>query len=105
MGAQRLVTCVLTCNEKSILCFLGENRNRGYSPVVFISTLVVPSMSEEKVDLRNIPTAADLFAFAPVIEEKCSKQNIAFMECKTQCEHPKECLSQAHSVQDCVMDT
>lgn len=41
----------------------------------------------------------------PIIEEQCSKQNIAFMECKTKCEHPKECLSQAHAVQDCVMDT
>ena len=56
-------------------------------------------------DLRYIPTAADLFAAATVIEKRCSEQNIAFMECKTTCEHPKECLAQAHTVQECVMDT
>lgn len=60
------------------------------------------SMSD---DLRYIPTAADLFAAATVIEKRCSEQNIAFMECKTKCEHPKECLAQAHTVQECVMDT
>ncbi|CBK24607.2 uncharacterized protein [Blastocystis hominis] len=27
------------------------------------------------------------------------------MECKSKCEHPKECLEQAHDVQDCVLDT
>ena len=61
-------------------------------------------MSSENTDLRYIPTAAQLFAAATVIEERCVEENIAFLECKTQCEHPKECLVQAHSVQDCVMD-
>lgn len=62
-------------------------------------------MSAENQDLRYIPTAADLFAAATVIEKNCSEQNIAFMECKTKCEHPKECLGHAHTVQECVMDT
>lgn len=62
-------------------------------------------MSAENQDLRYIPTAADLFAAATVIEKSCSEQNIAFMECKSKCEHPKECLDHAHNVQECVMDT
>ncbi|KAK8794510.1 NADH dehydrogenase [Blastocystis sp. subtype 4] len=62
-------------------------------------------MSTEATDLRYIPTAADLFAAATIIEKRCSEQNIAFMECKTKCEHPKECLAQAHDVQECVLDT
>lgn len=62
-------------------------------------------MSADKADLRYIPTAADLFAAATVIQERCVEENNAFLECKSKCEHPKECLAQAHSVQDCVMDT
>ena len=62
-------------------------------------------MSSENPELQFIPTAAELFAAASVIEERCVDQNIAFWECKTKCEHPKECLAEAHSVQDCVMDT
>lgn len=62
-------------------------------------------MSSENPDLRHIPTAAELFAAATVIEKSCSEQNISFMECKTKCEHPKECLDQAYAVRECVMDT
>ena len=66
---------------------------------------IVENMSSEKVDQRYVPTAAELFAAATAIEQRCVEENTAFLECKTKCEHPKECLAQAHSVQDCVMDT
>lgn len=62
-------------------------------------------MNPETPVPQYIPTAADLFAAAPIIEQRCSEKNISFMECKSKCEHPKECLEQAHAVQDCVLDT
>lgn len=62
-------------------------------------------MNPETPVPQYIPTAADLFGAAPIIEQRCSEKNISFMECKTKCEHPRECLEQAHDVQACVLET
>lgn len=83
----------------------GAKEYRDYLLTLIILQIIVKTMSSEKPDLRYIPTAADLFAAATVIQERCVEENNAFLECKSKCEHPKECLAQAHSVQDCVMDT
>ena len=61
----------------------------------------------DTINDRRLPYSYELYAAAPIINERCVDKNLEYMECnkENEKEHPKVCLDKARAVQECVYDT